>query len=282
MIKKFSAYFNFEYGSSSEFFSAMFPFILLGGFLPLMNLLTRSGWLVARSPLVNGIGIVSVGLLGILFLSGLVSGLPRWSLPYLGFLLSLVSVYGFPQLLDRWWRANYQSLYDRSWFLGQIGYQGYLWIGLTIATLLLILVIGLIPALRRFKNDWTLLPFTLYGATPFALVATFDDYVNEEPYELLAFFVLFAGAWVYLNSEDPRRRFLSLFGGLTVSMFIAAVAKAIISSSQPWFYPSQSSSWMDEVISISTVIMWMWIALSMLVSLILILFPRPDAPSQAV
>lgn len=279
MIKKFSAYFNFEYGSSREFFSAMFPFFLLGGFLPLMNILTRSGWLVAQSRLVNGIGIVSVGLLGLLFLSGLVSGLPRWSLPYLGFLLSLISVYGFPQLLDRWWRASYQPLYDKSWLLGQIGYQGSLWIGLTVATILLVLLIGSIPALRRFKNDWTLLPFTLYGVTPFALVATFDDYVNEEPYELLAFLVLFAGAWIYLHSDNPRLRFLSLFGGLTVSLFIAAVAKAIIFSSPSWPYPHQSFSWQNEMMS--TVIMWMWIALSMLVSLVLILYPRSNDSLQA-
>lgn len=280
MIKNFSAYFNFEHGSYREFFTAMFPFFLLGGFLPLMNILTRSGWLVPQSPLVNGIGIISVALLGLLFLSGLVSGLPRWSLPYLGFLLSLISVYGFPQLLDRWWNTNYQSLYDKSWFWGQIGYQGYLWVGLAIITLLLVLLIGSIPVLRRFRNDWTLLPFILYGASPFALVATFDDYVNEEPYELLAFLILFAGAWIYLHSEDPRRRFLSLFGGLTVSLFIAAVAKAIIASSQPWFHPSQSSSLLNEMISMSTVIMWMWIALSMLLSLVLVLYPRPNDSPQ--
>ena len=274
MIKKFSDYFNFEYGSYREFFSAMFPFFLLGVFLPLMNILTRSGWLVAQSRLVNGIGVVSVGLLGLLFLSGLVTGMPRWSLPYFGFLLSLLSVYGFPQLLDRWWITNYRSLYDKSWFLGQIGYQGYLWVGLTIVTLLWVFLIGLIPLFRRFKNDWTLLPFTLYGVTPFALVATFDDYVNEEPYELLAILILFAGAWVYLHSDNPRRRFLSLFGGLTVSLFIAAVAKAIIFSSPSWPYPRQSFSWQNEMMS--TVIMWMWIALSMLISLVLILFPRSN------
>ena len=279
MVKKFRAYFNFEYGSSREFFTAMFPFFLLGGFLPLMNILTRSGWLVAQSRLVNGIGTVSVALLGLLFLSGLVSGLPRWSLPYLGFLLALISVYSFPQLLDSWWRASYRSLYDKSWLLGQIGYQGSLWIGLTVATLLLVLLIGSIPALRRFKNDWTLLPFTLYGVTPFALVATFDDYVNEEPYELLAFLVLFAGGWIYLHSDNPRRRFLSLFGGLTVSLFIAAVAKAIIFSSPSWPYPRHSFSWQNEMMS--TVIMWMWIALSMLVSLMLNLYPCSNDSLQA-
>jgi uncharacterized membrane protein YfcA len=148
-----------------------------------------------------------------------------------------------------------------------------LWAGLSVAALLLVLLIAFIPFLRRFKTDWTLLLLLLYGSSPLALVLTFDDYVNEEPYELLAFLVLAAGLWFYLRTDDPRRKFWALFGGLTVSLFTAAIAKAIIFSSPAWPYERYSFTWQNEMMS--TVIMWMWIALGMLVPLLLSLWPRP-------
>jgi hypothetical protein len=278
VIRKFGSYFDFSHGSWKEFLTAMFPFFLMGGIWPLINILGRSGVLLVPSPLFNGIGIGLFGLMGLLFLSGLVTGLPRWSLPYLGIPLSLFSVYGVPQLLERWWIAHYQSLYDKSWFLGQVGYQGFLWVGLSAVTLVLVVMIGFVPVFRRFKTDWTLLVFVLYGTAPFALMFTFDDYVNEEPFVLLAFLVLAIGAWQYLHSDDPRRRFLALAGGLTVALFSAAVAKAII---YQYFWDGiRHFTWLTEMMS--TIIMWMWIALSILISLGVKLFPRSvDRPGLA-
>lgn len=279
MAEKSSSRFNFAPGSIREFFSALFPFFLLGFILPLLNIFTRSGWLTPRGVLVNGIAIVVLVFMGILFLIGLFTGLPRWFLPYMGFLLSLFSVYGFSQLLNRWWIISFQSFYDRSWFLGQVAYQGHLWVGLSVVALLLVLAIRLVPSLRRFKNNWTLLPFLLYGSSPFALAFTFDDYVNEEPYELFAFLVLATGLWLYLRTDDPRRKFWALFGGLSVSLFAAAIAKAILFSSSAWPYPRFSFSWQNEMMS--TIIMWGWIAVSMLIPMLIKLFPRLESSSSA-
>lgn len=279
MIGKFSSRFDFASGSFLEFFSALYPFLLLGGVHPLMNVLMRLEILTPQSVLVNGIAIVLLVILGILCLIGLAKGLPRWSLTYLGFLISIFSVYQFSAWLDRWWIRSFPSLYDRSWFLGQVAYQGMLWVGLSVVALFLVLLIAFIPFLRRFKQDWMLLLLFLYGSSPFALLLTFDDYVNEEPYKLLAFLVLGAGLWLYLHTQNPRRQFWALFGGLTVSLLIAAIAKAIIFSSPAWPYPRHSFSWQNEMMS--TIIMWMWIGLGMLVPLLLNLLPRSNDRLQA-
>ena len=266
MVKKFGAYFHFSYGSRREFISALYPFLLIGFVSPVMDLLMQFGLLVPRSSLVNGIGIVLIVLAGILILVvlvGLVTGLPRWSLPYVGFMLALISVYVLGARLNHGTLISLMAFYNRSWFLGQVAYQGSLWVGLTIGSLLLLLLFQFIPLFRRFRNDWTLLIFLLYGATPFALMFAFDDYVHEEPYKFLIFLILISGIWIYLRAENPRRRFWALFGGMTVALFIAAAGKAILGLSQPWFRGDQIDWWGHEMMS--TIILWMWIALSMCV-----------------
>jgi hypothetical protein len=279
MVRKFGAYFDFTHGSGWEFLAAVYPFFLLGGVLPIINMISLSGVMRFPNPLFDGIAILLLAILGILCIIGLFKGLPRWSLTYLGFLLAIFSVYQVGSLLDRWCVRIFPALYDRSWFLGQVAYQGMLWVGLSIMALLLVLVIGFVPALRRFKKDWTLLPLLLYGSTPFALVFTFDDYVNEEPYELVCFLVLATGLWLYLRTNDPRRQFWALFGRLTISLFLAAGSKAILFSSPSWPWPKGSFTWQNEMMS--TIIMWMWIALGMLVPLLIRLFPQSRDQLQA-
>jgi hypothetical protein len=272
MARKFSDYFNFDHGSRREFVSSLYPFMLLGVILPLMNLLTRSGLLVSQSTLVNGIGVFLVAITGILLLLGVVTGLKRWFLPYAGFFFSLVSVYGFSLLLDRWNLIPFQFLYSRSWLLGQVAYQGFLWGGLTLMTILLVAAIILVPPLHRFKNDWTLLVFFLYGATPFALVLTFDDYVNDELWVVVASLVLMLGIWLYTHTIDPRRQFWILFGGMTVSLLLAAVGKAIIY--QYFWEGVRHFKWQTE--TMSTITMWMWLALTMLIPLLIKLSPQAN------
>jgi len=276
MARKFSDFFNFDHGSQREFISSLYPFMLLGVVLPLMNLLTGSGLLVAQSKLVNGIGIFLVATTGILFLLGVVTGFKRWFLPYAGFIFSLISVYGFSIMLDRWNLIPFQFLYSRSWFLGQIAYQGFLWGGLTVVTILLVAAIIFVPALRRFKNDWTLLAFLLYGATPFALVLTFDDYVNDELWVVISSLILMVGVWLYTHINDPHRQFWVLFGGMTVSLLLAAVGKAIIH--QYFWEGVRHFKWQTEMMS--TVMMWMWLALTMLIPLLITLSPQASNRNQ--
>lgn len=275
MIDKFSSRFDFAPGSRREFLTALYPFILIGVIEPLMIVLMMSGLLTPQSVLVNGIGIFIVASLGILLLLGFVTGLPRWSLTYLGFALTILSVYGFSALLD----IRSLRLYDRLSPLGDIMFEGGWWFGLLIAMILLLTVTRTLPAFQRFRNDWTLLCFIPYGGTLFALMITFDEYTGDEPFMFFTFLVLASGAWLYLHSKNKWKRFGALFGAMTLAMFIAAAGKAILLPSQDWLFFIDSASWKTEVMF--TINTWIWLAMIMILPVTLNLPRFENVSSKA-
>jgi thiol:disulfide interchange protein len=132
--------------------------------------------------------------------------------------------------------------------------------------------------LKRFRRDWTLLPFVVYGAVPFALWLTFDEYVGDELYMLLAFLVLALGAWFYLRNNGDWKRFGALFGALALAMFIAAAGKAILVPSQDWPFTIDRGLALSE--AKHTIIMWGWFALTMLVPLGIKFLPGSNDSTQ--
>ena len=266
MVKNFGSYFNFAHGSWREFLSALWPFLIFGLFSPLITLLSNLGLVDPGNTLADGIGIAFLAVLAILFLAGILSGLPRWFFPYIGFLLSIACLFGFSMYMDKWHALPFQTLYSDFWFVDQIVFQGFLWGGLTLLSILFVVLTALFPFMRRLKTDWTLLSFLLYGAVPFPLMLTFDDYLYDGGLSsFFAFLIFVAGIWFYLRTDDPRRRFWSLFGGMTLCLLFAAVAKAII---YQYFWDGiREFTWWTEMMS--TVIMWGWLALSMLIPLAL-------------
>jgi len=279
MLRKFGSHFNFTYGSRREFITAMVPFFWMGFILPLMNVLTSSGLLIPRSPVVNGIGILLVACLGILFLIGLVTGLPRWSMPYIGFTAAIFSV-GMASSSLELIRRRLPRLYEPYVSMGDFMFGGTWWFGLLLVVILFVMLTRSIPALRRYKDDWTLGCFVPYGAVPFALVLTFDAYRNDEPFIVLAFLILILGAWFYLRGEDKWKKFMMLFGGLTLSMFIGAAGKVFLLPMQDWLVHIDPSYWKVEVMA--TIIMWMWLALIMLIPIALNLLPWSKDHLQTV
>ena len=260
MIGKFSSRFDFAPGSRWEFLTAIYPFILIGFIEPLMTVLVMSSLLTPRSVLVNGIGIFIVASLGILLLLGFVKGLPRWSLPYLGFALTILSVSCFSALLD----IRSLRLYDRLSPLGDIMFEGGWWFGLLVAMILLMAVTRMLPTFQRFRNDWTLLCFIPYGGVPFALMITFDEYTGDEPFMFFAFLVLALGTWLYLHNKYEWKRFGALLGAMTLAMFIAAAGKAILLPTQEWLVFVDAVFWKTEVMY--TINTWIWLALIMLLT----------------
>ena len=260
MIGKFSSRFDFVPGSRWEFLTALYPFILVGFIEPLMIVLMVSNLLTPQSVLVNGIGIFIVASLGILLLIGFVTGLPRWSLPYLGFALTIFSVSCFSALMD----FRPLHLYDRLSPLGDIVVEGGWWFGLLVAMILLMAVTRTLPAFQRFRNDWTLLSFIPYGGVPFALMITFDEYTGDEPFMFFAFLVLALGTWLYLHNKHEWKRFGALFGAMTLAMFIAAAGKVILFPAQDWLIFVDPASWKTE--AMYTINTWIWLALIMLLT----------------
>lgn len=277
MIGKFSSWFDFAPGSGWEFLSAIYPFFLLGGVLPIINMISLSGVMRFPNLLFNGIAIVLLAVLGILCLIGLAKGLPRWSLSYIGFTSVLISMMASPSVLrsiQRWFPRHYQQFAS----LGGISYENIWWFGLLVVVTLFLVLTWNVSVFRRFRDDWTLPCFIVYGGVPFGLLFTFEEYRWKEPFMLLAFVVMAWGAWSYMHGRDEWKRFAALFGGLTIAMFIAAAGKAILLPVQDWPIHLDPDSWKSE--AMGTIITWLWLALIMLVPLAVKLLPRADVSSH--
>lgn len=269
MIKKLSAGLDFKPGSTWEALFALVPLFLAILFTSSVSLVF-SYLREFSSDLENVFAYVLVGLFFVLLLLGFVKGFPRWSMPYLGILLALLSVYQFSVALYAYY-GRY-PIYERSWILGEFVNQAYLWSGLTLVVLLLVMASAIFPVFLKIRRDWTVLSFLVYGASPFAVLLAFDEYQLTDPYILVIFIVQVLGVWSYLHAHDKWKRFLNLFAALTLSMWIVAIGKVILLPSQTWTYALEAGWWKKELLG--PVLMWIWLSVTMLIPLIIGTFPR--------
>lgn len=220
----------------------------------------------------------------LLFVLGVIKGLPRWSLPYAGLIGSFLSLASEGKIINQVlysWGPWIFLHYRGPWIVRQIYNQGIIWLSLLVIVVFTVLIAAvwrpLRPFYRRIRDDWTLLSFGLYGATLVGLLLTFDDYPYNEPYTVVASLILAAGAWVYLRSAHPWQRFLALFAGVTLSMAVAATGKGVI---YIYHWPGRRHfTWQTEVLG--TVILWGWLVVMILIPALLTLLPRPNKPLQA-
>jgi len=271
MIRNFGSYFNFASGSWKEYLTALLPFFLAGGLMPVLNYLGRAG--VTTNAIRTVIMLALFGLFLILLVVGVKVGMPRWSLPYLGFLMAILSLYLFTIVFGTPLYFLFGNVRGELLIM-DILWDGIFWYGLLTAIVVLIVASRKIPAFQRFRSDWTQLCFILYGGVPFALLITFDAYVGDEPYVFASFLVLAAGAWFYLRSQGEWKRFGSLFVALTLAIFIAAAGKAIIIPTQDWPFPIDRGLVVSEVRH--TIIMWGWFAAGMLLPVAARFLPQSD------
>lgn len=256
---KISSRFEFEPGSRNETLAAMAPFIMLGALPVLFSILENYAaiplWLSVALRLILAFSVVS------LFLIGFVKGVPRWSLPYLGLPLPVVSILLFNWLPE--FPALFRRLYDISWFSGAFVFGGLILMGVPFSVILLVLITRIIPKFapfyQRLREDWTIVCFLLYGCLPFILVILFEEFKGEEPYLFLGLLVLAAGAWLYLKSDTDWKKFMSLFGSMTLSMLITMAGQAVLYDSS--FPTTRFPVWTTTM---STVIAWIWLTVFML------------------
>jgi len=272
MTRKFVSRFDFEPGSRNEALAALAPF-LLGGALPTLfsligNFIDIPLWIQIVFTLFMWF------LVGSLLVLGFKKRVPRWFMPYLGVPLSIISLIAFNFIVYPEWHG-FPFLYEASWFVKQIFYLGMLWIWLIVSILLIFLLTRLIPYLRSFhqrlRDDWTLLCFILYGAMPFVIFLSFDEFKNKEPYLMLAFLALALGGWLYLRGGTQQAKFWSLLGGLTLAMSVAFLGQTLLYESS--FPNTVFPPWTTTM---STFIMWMLMMLFMFISAGLSLLPYRD------
>jgi len=278
MTGKSASRFDFESGSQNEILAALAPF-LIGGVVPV--LVSSIGNFINIPLWIQIIFTLSMWfLIGSLLVLGFTKRAPRWFMPYLGVPLSIISLIIFNFMVNPEWHG-FPFLRDASWFVRQVFYLGTLWIWMIVAILVIFLLTRLIPRFRpfhqRLRDDWTLLCFILYGAMPFVVFLSFDEFRNEEPYLVLAFLALALGAWLYLRSSTLWGKFWSLLAGLTLAMAIAFLGQNLLyESSYPY---SNDASWATTM---TTVIMWMWMVLFMFISAGLNLLPRSGEAPKTV
>lgn len=273
---RFLSYLEFAPGSRSEALAALAPLLILvvltnGIYILFSSFGVLPGWMA--NPFVYSL----IGLFFILLLLGFAKGLPRWSMPYLGMLLALFSVYSVSVFIYAYYGGY--DLYERSWMLGALVNQMYLWSGLIVFVLLVVMASAILPVFRPFRRDWTQLCFLVYGTAPFAVVLAFDDYQGVESFTLLALSIQASGIWFYLKTHGKWKRFLVLFAGLTLSMWTVGISKVILAPGQSWFRGNALDWWGPEMMS--PVIMWVWLALAMLLPSVIHFFPKIKKPSPA-
>ncbi len=176
-----------------------------------------------------------VALLLAVFFAGFVKGLPRWSLPYLGLALSLLSfLFVFQWIADLLAPSMLSKLgplpRDESTLIAlQAFWAGMLWLCLLVLTAI---ALGILALLRRFrmllgciKQDWTLASYILYYGATLTIFLAYDQYRGRGAYALASALCLACGAWIYLHGSGIWQRILALVSGMSLAMFATILGR---------------------------------------------------------
>jgi hypothetical protein len=266
MAKKFASY-------VSETIAVVLPFLVV---LALFSPIGMIQGIAARA--VEIIRLSLIGIVLVMFVVGLSRGLPRWILPFIGFVFSFANLFMYPVIIDpKWPGFSFPPFVSR--FVRDFVQGGVFWVGIIILVFLSALFAALIPAFRpfyrRLRNDWTLIAFILYGVTPFAILVTFDDYQHAGPYVFVSFLILALGGWLYLQDDVPWKKFMYLFIGLTLTMAVTTLGAAVLIEDSLY---APFATWQTAMLS--TILTWMWLAIFMLLSPLINLLPQPHDISQ--
>jgi hypothetical protein len=207
-------------GSWGEALAAMLPFLVIGLADVLYEYLAYRGhgWLLTRWFFVASYLVLLIG-----FGVGWVKGFPRWSYPYVGWIL-------FIHLLGR-------GVTSGLWIFRDLGE----WVPLlVIAVVALLLTRSVRPLLQFFRgvwHDWTRLSFGLYGIVPVLVTASFDEVTKPYPIPYLAAstVALAGGALACVRSARTSQRALALLIGMTLSWTVTTVGYTIYGwTAMPW------------------------------------------------
>ena len=272
MTREFTSPFDFAPGSRKEILAAVAPFLLCG-IVPILVSLLITG----RDILEQTLGICMLVSMISVLLVAFFKQVPRWFMPYLGLPLPILSLLISIVWLDAWNNSSLLNLV-RPMFLWTFISYGYIW-GMFVPMLVLLVVISAAvpryrPFYQRLRNDWTLLCFILYGATPYMALLCFEGFPRTGPFIELIFLILAAGGWLYLRNDVPWKKFVILIGGQTLSLLTAAVGQVILYKYSAYYSPNIDIrvAWWDYV-HVSVAI-WLGLVLMMFLPLMINLLPR--------
>ena len=205
---------------------ALGPFLLL----PLIYgiaLVLQPGMKSSEAPylariLSLGFFLAALGFMWVALVTAWKKGFPRWTYPYLGFILLLVL---------------YLSTFSGTLFGFYFNGSWWLWI-----TVLVIPVIGLLWARRltplyqlfnAIRQDWTLVSFVFYGLLPLIVMAAYDEVHDAGLMQILGSLILAGGALFYMRSNGTWQRIASLLGGFSLAWGVTVTYLAIYWATTP-------------------------------------------------
>ena len=187
-----------------------------------------------------GIGVVLLGLLVIVWISGLVKAFPTWALPSLGLIL-LFCAYSLYLISQSVTLIVLQPLWGGYWPDSiLIRLLIYLWFNLVyaaIAALIVMILLALSPQLLQLaRKDWSLLSFFAYTlAIPYTLMS--DEFHGREPYELASLLILTSGAGLFIVLPARWMRLLALLAATLLALVTMSVGLYQIFPAQTFAAP---------------------------------------------
>jgi hypothetical protein len=253
---------------------------------PFVTLLTM---IINNSQQWLGIVVLLLFLVSILaaLIIAVIRKLPRWLLPYIGFVVTgAVFIGPFWWLWERIYPTFLRLLGQmNSWSLtSRILYQGimteFMWFLVLLAGLILIIVLSFWEPTRiiwqRIREDWTQLSFLIYGGIIIHIFIIFDEYQHDQPWKIAAWFCLAIGCWLYLNSNNLYGRIVFLLIGATSAMWVVATGKWFIIPLQNWpIWFNNHPPETERLFSAGNALAgWVCIVIALLVPSLLKLLPR--------
>jgi hypothetical protein len=210
---------------------------------PLLVLAPASVRVSVGSWIFAALGLLILGFLVVIWVSGLVRQFPVWTLPALGmgfffvsailqltaqaavFILVMLPLYGG-------WPSGFSLAED-------------IWMMLLVQLFFLVIMVGVVALLLRIiprfhaqvRQEWTLLSFLLYSIAILPVLGN-DEFHGVEGYQTLSLLILAVGAGLYLAAPKRWQRALAL-------VVPAILSPAVMSLGLYQTFPAQS--WADPL-----------------------------------
>jgi hypothetical protein len=167
------------------------------------------------------IGVVVLGLLVIVWITGLVKEFPIWTLPSLGLFL-FCFVYGLHLISQAATVTVLQPLWGSFWPDSiPIRLLMYAWFNLVYVVIAAFIMMILLefskPLLQLARKDWSLLSFFVYTLTiPYIIMN--DEFHGLEPYQLTSILILTTGAVFFIVLPARWTRLLVLLAATLLAL----------------------------------------------------------------
>lgn len=234
-------------------------------FLPygLVIFITSGAWAYTSEArwLLSALGLLLLGMLVVIWITGLVHFFPVWTLPAMAVVLFLVTgfftitaqILMYPIL-----ELFLERIFVRTGHISLLRNLGLMLLAqlmfLVITVLLVAGLLRLVPSFyRQVLQEWTLLSFLLYGIAILPIVEN-DEYVGMGMYQTASLLVLMIGMVIYLTASQRWQRWWAL-------VIPAVLSSLLISLGQYLTFPMQS--WVNS----GDELLRMWEALQPVLSL---------------